>query len=116
MTGYGTALLTALIAVLAVAAFYGVARVLAAQPDVLLAEPFLGGMGPREHAAARYHMRWYPVTVLFLAFDMEMLFMYPWVRVVAQVGAAAVIEMFVFLLLLLVGVGYAWREGALRWT
>jgi NADH-quinone oxidoreductase subunit A len=42
--------------------------------------------------------------------------MYPWVRIVAQVGSSAVIEMFVFLAILLTGVGYAYREGALRWT
>jgi NADH-quinone oxidoreductase subunit A len=47
---------------------------------------------------------------------MEMLFMYPWTLVVSRVGAAAVIEMFLFLAILLVGVLYAWREGALRWT
>jgi NADH-quinone oxidoreductase subunit A len=61
-------------------------------------------------------VRWYPVTMVFLAFDMEMLFMYPWTLVVSRVGAPAVIEMFLFLAILLAGVLYAWREGALRWT
>ncbi len=78
--------------------------------------PFESGGLPEQHAVSRYHVRWYTVTVLFLAFDMEMIFMYPWAVVVAQLGAAAVVEMFVFLLLLLVGVLYVWREGALRWT
>ena len=71
---------------------------------------------PVEHAFSRFHVRWYPVTMVFLAFDMEMLFMYPWTLVVSRVGAAAVIEMFLFLAILLAGVLYAWREGALRWT
>ena len=61
-------------------------------------------------------MRWYPVTLLFLAFDMEMVFMYPWAVVVAEIGAKAVVEMFLFLGLLLVGVVYVWREGGLRWA
>ncbi|MBD0420102.1 NADH-quinone oxidoreductase subunit A [Streptomyces sp. TRM S81-3] len=78
--------------------------------------PFLGGLEPREHALSRFHVRWYPVTMVFLAFDMEMLFMYPWVRVVTAVGPSAVVEMFLFLGILLAGVLYAWREGALRWT
>jgi NADH-quinone oxidoreductase subunit A len=56
------------------------------------------------------------VTLLFLAFDVEMLFMYPWALVVASMGGAAVTEMFIFLALLMAGVVYAWREGALRWT
>ena len=54
--------------------------------------------------------------MVFLAFDMEMIFMYPWTLVVAQMGPAAVVEMFGFLALLMAGVLYAWREGALRWT
>ncbi|MFE3449939.1 NADH-quinone oxidoreductase subunit A [Nonomuraea sp. NPDC059194] len=69
-----------------------------------------------EHALSRFHVRWYAVTLVFLAFDMEMVFMYPWALVVAEVGAEAVVEMFVFLGLLMVGVLYAWREGALRWA
>jgi NADH-quinone oxidoreductase subunit A len=77
---------------------------------------FSGGLPPQEHAVSRFHVRWYPVTMVFLAFDMEMLFMYPWTLVVSRVGPAAVIEMFLFLAILLAGVLYAWREGALRWT
>jgi NADH-quinone oxidoreductase subunit A len=77
---------------------------------------FSGGLPPAEHAVSRFHVRWYPVTMVFLAFDMEMLFMYPWTLVVSRVGVASVIEMFLFLAILLAGVLYAWREGALRWT
>ncbi|MFE0699741.1 NADH-quinone oxidoreductase subunit A [Streptomyces sp. NPDC058872] len=77
---------------------------------------FSGGLEPAQHAVSRFHVRWYPVTMIFLAFDMEMLFMYPWTKVVPEMGAPAVIEMFLFLSILLAGVGYAWREGAFRWT
>jgi NADH-quinone oxidoreductase subunit A len=86
----------------------------ARQPAAVL--PFESGSLPQQHAVSRYHARWYPVTILFLAFDMEMIFMYPWVVVVADMGATAVIEMFGFLAVLFVGVTYVWREGALRWT
>ncbi len=89
---------------------------LAPAPPMAAVEPFSGGLPPAEHAFSRFHVRWYPVTMVFLAFDMEMLFMYPWTLVVSRVGAAAVIEMFLFLAILLVGVLYAWREGALRWV
>ena len=67
-------------------------------------------------ALSRYHARWYPLTLLFLAFDVEMLFMYPWAVVVAEVGTEAVVEMFLFLGLLMAAVVWAWREGALRWV
>ncbi|SFE82595.1 NADH-quinone oxidoreductase subunit A [Blastococcus tunisiensis] len=78
--------------------------------------PFLSGWRPEEHALSRFHARYYPVTLLFLAFDVEMLYMYPWAVVVAEVGISAVVEMFVFLGVLMVGVLWAWREGALRWV
>ncbi|MFP8961960.1 NADH-quinone oxidoreductase subunit A [Streptomyces nanhaiensis] len=83
-----------------------------AQP--LLAAPLLSGNIPDGHALSRFHARWYALTLLFLAFDVETLFMCPWAVVVADMGAAAVAEMFVFLGLLMYGALYAWREGALR--
>lgn len=98
-----------------VAAVYALSVVLA-PPGPVGTGPFLSGTRPREHALSRYHVRWYTVTMVFLAFDMEMIFMYPWAVVVASIGAKAVIEMFLFLALLLAGVVYAWREGAFRWA
>ncbi len=92
----------------------GAAVVLARRP--LEVSPFLSGYPPSEHAVSRYHVRWYAVTMLFVAFDMEMVFMYPWVLVVAQKGTSAVVEMFAFLAILFAGTVYAWREGSLRWT
>lgn len=78
--------------------------------------PFLSGAEPVEHALSRFHARWFVATLLFLAFDVEMLFMYPWALVVAAEGVSSVVEMFVFLGVLLVGVVWAWREGVLRWA
>ncbi len=111
----GETLGLALAAGLVVLAVYGTSAALsvARSPAAL---PFESGTAPTQHAVSRYHARWYAVTVLFLAFDMEMVFMYPWAVVVADVGAGAVIEMFGFLAVLMVGVVYAWREGALRWS
>jgi NADH:ubiquinone oxidoreductase subunit 3 (subunit A) len=91
-------------------------RLTAGSSGPLRAEAFLSGGVASEHALSRFHVRWYVLTLVFLAFDVEMLFMYPWALVVADVGLAAVVEMFVFLALLLAGVLYAWREGALRWA
>ena len=99
-----------------VGGLYGLSVLVAVVRQPLMSPPFLSGSTPAEHAVSRYHVRWYPVTLLFLAFDMEMVFMYPWAVVVADVGVTAVVEMFLFLGLLLVGVVYVWREGGLRWT
>lgn len=95
---------------------YALSALLAVSRAMSDVPAFSGGLPPVEHAFSRFHVRWYPVTMVFLAFDMEMLFMYPWTLVVSRVGVAAVVEMFLFLGILLAGVLYAWREGALRWT
>lgn len=95
---------------------YLLGRAVTVGKEILEALPFQSGWQPQEHALSRFHARWYPLTLLFLAFDVEMLFMYPWAVIVAQKGAEAIIEMFVFLAILTAGVIWAWREGTLRWV
>ncbi len=116
MSEFAAALLLLVVALTLAAACYGVAQLVAIAPPAAPAGPFLSGGEPTEHAFSRFHVRWYPLTMIYLAFEMEMLFMYPWTLVLSSVGASAVIEMFLFLGVLLAGVVYAWREGALRWT
>ncbi|MGD9996517.1 MAG: NADH-quinone oxidoreductase subunit A [Ilumatobacteraceae bacterium] len=77
--------------------------------------PFLGGLEPDTHAWSRFHFRAYPMTLVFLAFEMEMMFMYPWAVVYVEEGGKALAEMGMFLALLGVGIVYAAREGAFRW-
>ncbi len=104
------------VAVSTVAAVYGLHRLTTVSTDELVSLPFQSGWAPQEHALSRYHARWYVATLLFLAFDIEMLFMYPWAVVVANLGFSAVLEMFLFLGALLVAVLWVWREGGLRWA
>lgn len=80
-----------------------------------LRTPFLGGFEPQTHAWSRFHVRYYPMTLLFIAFEMEMMFMYPWAVVYVEEGAKALMEMGMFLSILSVGIVYAHREGAFRW-
>lgn len=110
------ALLVLVVAVGVVGVVYGVAWLVQVAPGSAATVPFLSGNAPSEHAFSRFHVRWYVLTMIYLAFEMEMLFMYPWTLVVSSVGMSAVVEMFVFLGILLAGVAYAWREGALRWA
>ncbi|MFJ8819652.1 NADH-quinone oxidoreductase subunit A [Amycolatopsis thermoflava] len=98
------------------AAVYGGSLLVRFAPTARDVQPFLSGGAPAEHAVSRYHVRWYTITMIFLAFDMEMVFMYPWTLVVSEVGTPAVVEMFLFLALLFAGVWYAWREGVFGWT
>lgn len=113
---YAGVAVMAAVALVFVALAYGLGRVVAVAPEPITVLPFQSGWAPEEHALSRYHVRWYLATLLFLAFDVEMLFMYPWAVVVADLGATAVIEMFLFLGALFVAVAWAWREGALRWV
>lgn len=104
------------VGMLGIAALYLGHRLTSVAPGTVTVLPFLSGELPTEHALSRYHARWYPMTLLFLAFDVEMLFMYPWAVIVAEAGTGAVVEMFLFLGVLMIAVVWAWREGALRWV
>jgi NADH:ubiquinone oxidoreductase subunit 3 (subunit A) len=77
--------------------------------------PFESGMDPRVHAWNRYHVRYLNYALIFLLFDMEMVFMYPWAVVFLDVGWKAFMEMGMFITILLLGILYAWREKAFRW-
>lgn len=77
--------------------------------------PFLGGGQPETHAWCRFHVRYYPMTLLLIAFEMEMMFMYPWAVVYVAEGLKALTEMGMFLAILSIGIVYGWREGAFKW-
>ncbi len=64
----------------------------------------------------RFHVRYYTVALLFLAFDMEMAYMYPWAVVFRELGFFAYAEIGFFLTVLGLGIAYAWRERALEWA
>src|SRR5258705_10772451 len=116
VSGFTAALALLGMVLLVLGAVYVAAWVLRVSRPPLLAMPFTGGLPPTEHAFSRYHVRWYAITLLFLAFDMEMIFPFPWTLVISTVGPSAVIEMFAFLGVLLAGVVYAWRGRGLPWT
>ncbi len=78
--------------------------------------PFLGGGLPEVHAWSRFHIRYYAMALLFLAFDMEMVYMYPWAVVFVSEGPIAMAEMGMFIAILLLGILYAWRERAFEWA
>lgn len=112
----GPVLLLLAVALLLLAALYGASWMVRISRRVLVQNPFLPGVPVTEHAVSRFHVRWYTIAIVFLVFDMEMVFMYPWVLVVRETGAGSVVEMFAFLTVLVAAVVYAWREGVFRWT
>ncbi|GAB3017899.1 NADH-quinone oxidoreductase subunit A [Bowmanella dokdonensis] len=79
------------------------------------ARPYSGGGDLSSHAWCRFHVRYYPMALLLIAFEMEMMFMYPWAVVYVAEGIKALMEMGMFLTILALGIVYAWREGVFRW-
>jgi len=73
------------------------------------------GMEPVKTARERFSVKFYLVAMLFIVFDIEVVFMYPWAVVFRQLGLPGLIEMLVFIVVLLVGFLYIVRKGALRW-
>ena len=63
----------------------------------------------------QFNVGYYLFALIFLIFDVELVFMYPWAVVVKEVGMPAFIEILVFMFILFMGFLYAWKKGALRW-
>ena len=74
------------------------------------------GMLPIGRNVTQVHFRYYLFGILFLIFDVETVFLYPWAVAYRQLPLFALFEMFVFLFLLIVALVYAWRKGALTWA
>lgn len=77
--------------------------------------PYESGMNPYGEGTRRMPVRFYLIAVLFILFDIEVVFFLPWAVVFRQLGIFGLIEMVVFIVILLVGYVYAWKKGALEW-
>ena len=89
----------------------------AGSPDPVKAEPYECGVKTDTTAFdTRFSIRYYLIAVLFVVFDVETIFLFPWAVAFDQLPLFLFVEMFVFLAILLVGYVYAWRRGALEWA
>jgi NADH-quinone oxidoreductase subunit A len=77
--------------------------------------PYESGMTPYGEGTRRMPVRFYLVAVLFILFDIEVVFFLPWAITFRQLGFFGLIEMIIFIVILLVGYVYAWKKGALEW-
>jgi NADH-quinone oxidoreductase subunit A len=78
-------------------------------------EPYESGIPPFGPGTRRMPVRFYLIAVLFILFDIEVIFFLPWAVVFRQLGLFGLGEMGLFILILLVGYFYAWKKGALEW-
>ena len=79
-------------------------------------EPYECGIEVDTDARDRYSVRYYLIAMLFVVFDVETVFMFPWAVIMKQLALFGLIEMIVFIFILIVGYFYAWKLGALEWA
>ncbi len=82
---------------------------------VTKAEPYESGMRPIGPGTRRMPVRFYLIAMLFILFDIEVVFLLPWAVAFRQLGIFGMVEMLIFIIILLVGYFYAWKKGALEW-
>jgi len=85
------------------------------RPTLRKSLPYESGMNPFGPGTRRMPVRFYMVAVLFILFDIEVVFFLPWAIVFRQLGLFGLVEMLIFVLILVVGYVYAWKKGALEW-
>ncbi len=77
--------------------------------------PYESGIVPQESARRRFSVSFYVTAMLFIIFDVESIFLFPWATIVRQLKIFGFVEMVIFIATLLIGLIYVWAKGALRW-
>ncbi len=85
------------------------------RPDPEKLSPYECGFEAFEDARMKFDVRYYLIAILFIIFDLEIAFLFPWAIVFERIGLVALVEMALFIGLLVVGFIYIWKKGALEW-
>jgi NADH-quinone oxidoreductase subunit A len=94
----------------------GISRLLGVhRPDSEKLSPYECGFEAFEDARMKFDVRYYLVAILFILFDLEIAFLFPWAIVLREIGMFGLLAMVVFLAILVVGFIYEWKKGALEW-
>ena len=86
------------------------------RPSAVKAEAFECGNPPSGPARGRFSVKFYLTAILFILFDVEVVFLYPWAVTFRPLGMFGFLEMAIFVLVLALGFVYVWRKGALEWS
>jgi len=114
---YFPVLLQALIAMAVASLMLGLSYVLGKKVKNRVKDlPYESGIVPTGDARQRFSVKFYLVGMLFIVFDIEAIFLYPWAVVYRQLKMFAFVEMLVFIILIVCGFFYIWRKGALEWA
>ena len=105
-----------LTAVVLVVGAYVVAKLIGPRSyNPVKGQPFECGIPTRGTSWVPMHVGYYLFAILFLMFDVETMFLFPWAVVMRSLGPAGLISVLFFLFILVLGLAYAWRKGALKW-
>ncbi|WP_343591284.1 NADH-quinone oxidoreductase subunit A [Paracidovorax wautersii] len=85
------------------------------RPDAAKNSPYECGFEAFEDARMKFDVRYYLVAILFILFDLEIAFLFPWAIALQDVGLAGFVAVVIFLAILVVGFAYEWKKGALDW-
>ena len=85
------------------------------KPDAEKLSPYECGFEAFEDARMKFDVRYYLVAILFILFDLEIAFLFPWAVVLPEIGVFGFWSMMLFLAILIVGFVYEWKKGALEW-
>jgi NADH-quinone oxidoreductase subunit A len=85
------------------------------RPSAIKAAPFECGSDPVGSARERFGVKFYLLALLFIVFDVEAVFVYPWAVLLKDLGWVGYVEMAIFAFTLVVGLAYVWKKGALDW-
>ena len=85
------------------------------KPGAAKDSPYECGFEPFEDTRMKFDVRYYLVAILFILFDLEIAFLFPWAIVLSEIGMFGFIAMMIFLGILVVGFIYEWKKGALEW-
>lgn len=85
------------------------------RPTPVKLAPYESGIEPIGQAQRRMPIQFYLIATLFIVFDIEVIFLYPWAISFRRLGLFALVEMVIFVLILAVGYFYLWKKGALEW-
>ena len=105
------------VAVVTAVAIIGLSQlVMRSRPTPVKQQPYESGMPPLGDARERFSVKFYMVAMLFIVFDIEAVFLYPWVVVFRELKWLAFSEMFLFVAFILAGFFYVWKKGVLDWA
>ena len=94
----------------------GIFKIRPSKPDPIKSSIYECGMVPIGDAHVRYNVRYYLFALLFVVFDVEAVFLYPWAVAYRQLGVYAFVEAMIFIAILSIGFAYAWRKRAMEWV